>query len=629
MTAPLARTAVARGVAVGALLVAVLALGAYGAALGGDYVFDDVHSVAANPALHDLGNLGRYWTDPDTFSGTGARMYRPALLTSFALNLALSPSAWSLKAGNVALHAACAALLFVWLWRLARRARAAFVVAALFAVHPLASEAINLVSARSELLSAFGVLVALIAHLQIERRSGRIGAWGGLVLGAVLACGSKETGVVLPVLLVAQGLCRRHRLPDRAGLRRTAAAVLPAVAVVVVYLIARKLLLGQATVQLLGRAGEDPTSGYGRTLTMQLLTMGTLLPGALLQALVPVGLSVDPAVRFSASLLDPMALLGWASLAGLTVAALWSGPTARLRRLGSVFAWVVAAPWIVIPLNMPLAEHRLYGPLLGLAAVAMALAPRLAAELRRRSAAVLPAAVFPAAWTLLVVLFAFGSAQRSLLYRDERLLWQHELVRHPDSFRAWWGLGTSRRRQGDLAGAIAPLALAHALAPQHYDALRHYAEALASLPDDVADPERALAIAQRLCDAAPQDPWARTVLAQAELQAGRVRGAPEHFVAAERTALSCLAIAAPKGYVYQLAAAARRGLDDLDGALAHLDASIAGGLASIGVRLDRAAVLRDLGRAADARRELLLAQREAPTDPRVLAALQALAAPPR
>jgi tetratricopeptide (TPR) repeat protein len=121
----------------------------------------------------------------------------------------------------------------------------------------------------------------------------------------------------------------------------------------------------------------------------------------------------------------------------------------------------------------------------------------------------------------------------------------------------------------------------------------------------------------------------RTLQAQAHLQAGRVRGGREHFEEAERLALSCLQIATPKGYVYRLAATARRGLGDLEGALAHLDASIARGLRAPEVRLDRAAVLRELGRPRDARQELFTAQREAPGDPAVMRALLQLASPPR
>lgn len=607
--------------------IVLLAFLAYGAALAGDYVFDDVHSVSANPALHDLANVPSFWVDPAAFSVGIGKMYRPALLSTFALNLAISPEAWSCKAGNVLLHALVAVLAFHWIWRLARRVWPAAVAALWFSVHPLASEAINLVSARSELLAAVGLLVGLHAHLSWQRRASGTWAMFGMVAGTVLACGSKETGVVLPVLCVAQAVCLRHAWPDRAAWRRLLLGLVPVVAVVVTYLIARKLLLGTATVQLLGRVGDDPTSGHGRSLATQLATMGTLLPGVVQQMLVPLRLSFDPVVVFRSSFFAPAVLLGWSALAGLTVFLLWPGPNARLRRLGIVFAWVVALPWIVVPLNMPLAEHRFYGPMLGASLVLASVWPRLQALGRRAFGN----RTLVAGVAVLAVLAIVRSADRSLLYRDERDLWSAELEHNPTSFRSWWGLGTSRLRQNDVVGSLAPLAKAHALYATHFDTHRNYAEALVSVPDTetAADPERSLAVCQALVTASPGDPWARTLLAQAELQAGRLRGGREHFERAELHALSCLQIAEAKGYVYWLAAQARRGLADPAGALVHLDQSIARGLATTSVRIERATVLRELGRHVDARAELLRAQREAPFDPAVMQALQEVASPGR
>lgn len=608
-------------------LVVVLAVCAYGAALAGDFVFDDVHSVSGNPALQSLSNLWQFWTDPGAFSGASARMYRPTLLTSFALNIAVSPEAWSLKAGNVAIHAAVSGLLFAWLWRLSRRARAAFVVAALFAVHPLSSEAINLISARSELLSTFGILLAMWAHVGWQRgsRDSRgVGALLLMALGTVIACGSKETGVVLPGLLLVQTFCLRHRLPTVGDWRRSLLSLVPVLGLVVVYLIARKLLLGEATVQLLGRSGGDAASGHGRTLVVQLATMGTLLPRMFWQAIAPTHLALDPIVVYRESFLDPVVLIGWGSMLALTAAGLCPGPTARLRRIGTATAWAIALPWIVIPLNMPFAEHRFYGPVLGMCIVALPLMPRLARSLSRA-----PKPAVRTAFALLLLLAIGRSASRSLLYQDERELWRAELAHNPESFRAWWGLGTSHMRRQDMVAAIDPLRRAHALYPQHHDTLRNCVEALVAVPDEHADPDAALALSNELRTLSPDDPWVRTLVVQANLQAGRVGRGDAHFELAEQIALSCLEIAEPKGYVYQLAAFARHGMGQPEAALAHLDTSIERGLATVPVRLDRAKLLHELGRTQSARQAIFALQREYPTDPKIMFTLRHLAAPPK
>jgi hypothetical protein len=144
----------------GAWVLALLAMVAYATAVAGDFVFDDIHSIAGNPALHDLANLDRLLTDPSAFSGTGNRMYRPVLLVSLALNLAISPAAWSIKLGNVLLHVATTLLALGWLRRLGVPFVGRTAALAIFAVHPLLAEAINLGSARSELLLVFGLLLA-------------------------------------------------------------------------------------------------------------------------------------------------------------------------------------------------------------------------------------------------------------------------------------------------------------------------------------------------------------------------------------------------------------------------------------------------------------------------------------
>jgi tetratricopeptide (TPR) repeat protein len=180
----------------------------------------------------------------------------------------------------------------------------------------------------------------------------------------------------------------------------------------------------------------------------------------------------------------------------------------------------------------------------------------------------------------------------------------------------------------DFAAAVEPLAEAAARNGNNAIVLRNYAEALSQLPDHAAEPYRALVATDRYLAIRPQDPWARSLSAQAHLQAGRVLGEREWFAEAERIVLSCLDVGEPKGLVFRIAAAARQGMNDDQGALLHLDRCMEMGLDHVTVRIDRVTVLRALGRNREAHLELMRAQQEAPMDPAVMNALRS-SRPPR
>lgn len=603
------------------LSAAMAAVIAYAAALAGTFVYDDLHSVAGNPGVHTLGNALRFFADPGLFSATDARMYRPVLLLSFASDWTLGGgSPLSFKLTSVLLHAGATWLLF----RLARghgaSPFAAALCAAWFAVHPLASETVNMVSARSEALLLAGVLLALNAHLGLLRGH-RLGATG-VLLGTLVACGSKETGVVVPLLLAVQEWLRAPAWQPpgrlwRAGLRRVG----PALLLVLAYLLARKLLLGQATATLLGREGHDPMYGHTRDLLTQIATMGAALPGALLQALLPVGLTLDPRVDYHRSLLDLPVLCGWLGLAAATALAVAGGRARPLCVTGAAVAWLLALPWIVLPLNVPLAEHRMYGVLAGLALIAAAALDRLPLAAALGSLPRLPRPRWPLALGALALLVLAGlSAARSLAYRDEAILWRSALARDPLSFRAHWGLGLVHRQRGDLRAAEASLARAVAIYPRFRAARRTWVECLLNLPAGEGWPFRALVAAEELARQKDDDPYYRLLHANALLQAGMVREDPAMLLLAEERVLSCLLVGEPKALVFRLAAECRRQLGDLDGALAHHDRALALGLDFASLRAERSEVLRALGREDEADRELREAFQRSPTDGTVRAA---------
>ena len=122
-----------------ALLLALIVFVAYlPAILGAHFHFDDFHSLRDNTAVRTLSNIPRFFVDPQLWSAEpGNAMYRPTLLTTFALDHA----AWGYRAPgwvltNVLLHIGVSILTMALARRLGLSALAAFLAGAVTALHP-------------------------------------------------------------------------------------------------------------------------------------------------------------------------------------------------------------------------------------------------------------------------------------------------------------------------------------------------------------------------------------------------------------------------------------------------------------------------------------------------------------
>jgi len=139
-----------------------------------DFHYDDGHSIVRNPHVRNLANLPRFFADPTLFGENPAdAMYRPVVLVAHAVSQYLSPDSASGFLGlNLALHGAATLLLFRVLTVLVPGG--ALLGAMLFALHPLQTEVVNYVSARSESLVAVGILLAVLAFCNTDPRRDRV-----------------------------------------------------------------------------------------------------------------------------------------------------------------------------------------------------------------------------------------------------------------------------------------------------------------------------------------------------------------------------------------------------------------------------------------------------------------------
>ena len=69
------------------LVLVVAGTGLFAGTVDHPFVYDDLHSIKYNPHLRSLRSVPEYFGNPHTFSSQrGGYMFRPVLLTTYALN---------------------------------------------------------------------------------------------------------------------------------------------------------------------------------------------------------------------------------------------------------------------------------------------------------------------------------------------------------------------------------------------------------------------------------------------------------------------------------------------------------------------------------------------------------------
>lgn len=150
--------------------VAIVTVLAYSSSFEGGFVRDAAGLIREDPRIRELSaeNVKQIWSGPYWHAGGAAPLYRPLTTSSFLLNYAVlghgeRPGGYHVL--NLLLHLGNAALVYVLLRRLNLALAPSLFAAALFATHPVATEAVANIAGRADLLAATTVLAALSLHV--------------------------------------------------------------------------------------------------------------------------------------------------------------------------------------------------------------------------------------------------------------------------------------------------------------------------------------------------------------------------------------------------------------------------------------------------------------------------------
>ena len=466
-----------------ALLLGALAFATYLNALGNPFIYDDFYTITGNPSI--AAEADPRWT-------VIYMPFRPVVNISYALDRRLwgyQPFGYHLT--SLALHAANAVLLFVFLLgalrdsrpagdtdhrRRVRESWAAFTGAALFAVHPIQSETAGYISSRSELLCGLFLLSSLLfarAALPPTGAAAALRSLGSRALAGVAAVGcamlallSKEVAASLPVLVLGY---------DWLVGRSSSAATRRRALIVVVPL---GLVIGLAVLyRVRSLAGTDATVAAAPVLN--LLTQSIVIWRYLGLMVWPSGQAIMHGAHTVTTLGDPLGLVAAAGLLAVAGVAFARRGRMPLLAMGTLWWFACIAPSSsFIALQETMAEHRVYVASAGIALVVAALASRV---LERHGVTGPVPIWFKVGMPTLLAVCVMLTLERNRVWHNPVEVWREAIAASPGLWEPRYALADALREAGDCAPALREYQAVLAERPRHREALTNYGICLGQL----------------------------------------------------------------------------------------------------------------------------------------------------
>lgn len=426
-----------------AIAIALLALLASATSLGNGFAYDDRWIIVENARAHSLHAPWKFFAETYWPNIRGAALYRP-------LTILLYAAQWKLGGGsplifhvvNVALYVMVSVLVFWFALQFLPR-MAAWVAAALFAVHPVHVEAVGNVVGQAELWTALLMIGAVALYVRDRRHGLPLERRTAVTIVALFVAGMliKENAIVLPALIVAAD----YFLCDGASHDRPWRDRVASLFSLLVWMTLFAALFLFVRVQILEGIGGDvthPALQHLGVVQRSLLMLGLLpefgrlflWPAQLFADYSPQQVHAHSAWHFE--LIPGLLLL----LSALT---LWCISWRRQPVVAFGLAWLVIAispvANILIPTGILIAERTLLVPSLGVVLAVATLVPWFMDKLKGK-----PRLAYIAAGGVLALVLTLGaakSAERQYAWKDSETVFLRLALDAPANFKSHYSLG--------------------------------------------------------------------------------------------------------------------------------------------------------------------------------------------
>jgi len=519
------------------ILLAALAMVIYANTLDSPFVWDEEPLITNNALVHNLGyflNPGKAVAHPHY----DALVNRYVSYLSFALNYSVGgTSVTGYRVVNIIIHALNAILAYLLLIMTFntpvlresplkdRSLSIALLTGALFAAHPIMTEAIDYTFQRhASLVTTFYVMSIVLYSASRERESRAL--YIAAIVSAVLAMKTKENAFTLPLAIALYEF-----MFFRGNTAKRLQRLLPIVLTMSIIPLTLSYLGSLGT----GPAPQEPVPAAAASHILgraeYFYTQMPVTARYLRMLALPYGQSLDhDFVRYS-SLLDLPVFLSMmlhVLIVGLALQ-LWRRSSAT-RPEFSLIAFGILWFYITLsvestfqPLQMIITEYRVYLPATGIFLSASVAGTMAAVELDGRRPGLLRAAR-PMAIALIALLGVLAVARNSK-WETELSIWQDAYSKNTRSARPALHVGLAEEKLGDYDAALKAYKRAAELEPDHY--MAHYD--LGVIYNNKGRYDMAEASFRRALEIKPNYPLARNNLAAVLMRMGRASEAEQEL----------------------------------------------------------------------------------------------------
>jgi serine/threonine protein kinase/tetratricopeptide (TPR) repeat protein len=448
------------------LLLAVATFAAYSNSLHGALIMDNALVIGLDTRLRAWTpeNLRLIFSEGYWYPSFPSELYRPFTTITYALNWSVFGNAdnpFGYHVFNLALHLANALLVFAIARRLTARPWLALLAAAIFALHPVATESVTNTVGRADELVTLWMLVGFWCYLRSFATVGfaRAGWLLGLGLAAGLAAFSKENWVVLLAVIPLYDFIYRWPALVGSWLGRLRAALIE-------FALKGWIALAPALAAFVTFRGkvlaDNPT--YGELFIDNPIARASSWFSGEMTALKVIGrylgLLIYPGTLSGDYSYNQIPLYGenstlwedqqcWIALGviGLLLWLAWHWRRSRpLVAFGLLFFFITLLPVsnLIRPIGTIMGERLLYFPLVGFCFAAafglIELTGKLSAVMLSGRLRVVAAAV---PLLLLLAGFGFRTYARNADWASEFSFWRSAVAASPNSFKTHKGLANA------------------------------------------------------------------------------------------------------------------------------------------------------------------------------------------